>query len=283
MQIQKLYTKGFFLIILLLTQAVNSFSQTDVEFWFVAPEITIGHGNFPGGEPVYFRVSALDLDATVRIYQPANPSGLDTTFTVPASGTVSIDASPWIDDLENRPGGIVLNKGVRITSTNLVTVYYDEDEYWNQDIFALKGSNALGLEFYTPFNEVWNNGNYNPLPYSSIDIVATEDNTQITITPTAAIVGHAAGVPFTITLAKGQTYSCLATSQSAAGHLGGSHIVADKPIAVTLKDDSVAGNVCRDLIGDQTRGTHPEIGGFLQPVPWGEDAAHSGRGGRRLF
>ncbi len=252
MQIQKLYTKGFFLIILLLTQAVNSFSQTDVEFWFVAPEITIGHGNFPGGEPVYFRVSALDLDATVRIYQPANPSGLDTTFTVPASGTVSIDASPWIDDLENRPGGIVLNKGVRITSTNLVTVYYDEDEYWNQDIFALKGSNALGLEFYTPFNEVWNNGNYNPLPYSSIDIVATEDNTQITITPTAAIVGHAAGVPFTITLNQGETYSCLATSQLAAGHLGGSHILSDKPIAVTLKDDSVAGNVCRDLIGDQT-------------------------------
>ena len=72
--------------------------------------------------------------------------------------TVSIDASPWINDLENRPGGIVLNKGIHITSTNLITVYYDEDEYWNQDIFALKGKNALGMEFYTPFNNVWNNG-----------------------------------------------------------------------------------------------------------------------------
>ena len=128
MHIKKLYARGFLLTFLLLTQAISSFSQTDVEFWFVAPEITIGHGNFPGGEPVYFRVSALDLDATVRIYQPANPAGMDTTFTVPASSTVSIDASPWIDDLENRPGGIVLDKGVRITSTNLVTVYYDEDE-----------------------------------------------------------------------------------------------------------------------------------------------------------
>ena len=138
--------------------------------------------------------------------------------------------------------------------TNLITVYYDEDEYWNMDIFSLKGANALGLEFYTPFNSVWRNGVYNPLPYSSIDIVATEDNTQITITPTADIVGHAAGVTFSITLNKGETYSCLATTQAAAGHLGGSHIVSTKPIAVTLKDDSLWAQPqgCKDLVGDQT-------------------------------
>ncbi len=221
----------------------------------MAPEITIGHGDYPGGEPVYFRVSALDLDAQVRIYQPANPAGMDVTFTVPANTTRSIDASPWINDLENRPGNIVLNKGVHIVSNNLITVYYDEDEYWNQDIFALKGRNALGFEFYTPFNNQWRNGNnYTPLPYSSIDIVATEDNTSVTITPTAAVVGHPAGVPYTVVLNKGQTYSCLATSQLAAGHLGGTHITSNKPIAVTLKDDSVWGQPqgCKDLIGDQT-------------------------------
>ncbi|MCP4311973.1 MAG: PKD domain-containing protein [Bacteroidetes bacterium] len=253
MQIPKRSPQAILITILLLSRIIQGFSQTDVEFWFVAPEITIGHGNFPGGEPVYFRVSALDLDASVRIYQPANPAGMDTTFTVPASSTVSIDGSPWINDLENKPGGLVLNKGVHITSSNLITVYYDEDEYWNQDIFALKGKNALGLEFYTPFQNVWANGNYNPLPYSSTDIVATEDNTVITITPTANLVGgYSAGNPFTITLNQGETFSCLATSQSAAGHMGGTHIVSNKPIAVTIKDDSVAGNVCRDLIGDQT-------------------------------
>jgi PKD repeat protein len=254
MQKQKLHLKSKLLLILLLATAFKAYSQTDVEFWFVAPEITIGHGNFPGGEPVYFRVSALQLDATVRIYQPANPAGMDTSFTVPASTTVSIDGSPWINDLENKPGGIVLNKGVQITSSNLITVYYDEDEYWNQDIFALKGRNALGMEFYTPFQNVWNNPTwYSPLAYSSADIVATEDNTMITITPTANLVGgYAAGVPFNITLNKGETFSCLATSQSAAGHLGGTHIVSNKPIAVTIKDDSVNGGVCADLIGDQT-------------------------------
>ena len=145
MQIQKIYTRGFLLTFLLLTQAVNSFSQTDVEFWFVAPEITSGHpSSGGGGEPIYFRVSALDLDAEVRIYQPANPAGLDITITVLAKSTVTIDATPWIDDLENKPANLVLNKGVHIVSDNLITAYYDEDEFYNQDIFALKGDNALG-------------------------------------------------------------------------------------------------------------------------------------------
>jgi len=244
------------LILFLIVQSSLLHAQTDTEFWFVAPEITESHcsaGTCPGGEPVYFRVSALDVDAEVRIYQPANPSGLDSTFTVPAKSSLSFDASPWINDLENKPGNIILNKGVHIISNTLITVYYDEDEYWNQDIFSLKGKNALGMEFYTPFNSLWANGNYNPIkPYSSIDIVATEDNTIIDITPTSAIVGHPAGVTFQITLDKGETYSCLANSQSAAGHLGGTHIVSNKAIAVTIKDDSVAGDRCRDLIGDQT-------------------------------
>jgi hypothetical protein len=81
-------------------QAIHVIGQADKEFWFVAPEVTIGHGIYPGGEPVYFRISALDLDAKVRIYQPANPGGLDTTFAVAARTTFSLDASPWINDLD---------------------------------------------------------------------------------------------------------------------------------------------------------------------------------------
>lgn len=251
-------SKVFYSFIFLLS-CITGFSQTDDEFWFVVPEVTVSHcggATCPGGEPVYFRVSALGLPSTVRIYQPARPAGFDTTFYVPANTTVSIDATPWIGDLENSPGGIILDKGIHITSTNLITVYYDEDEYYNRDIFALKGKNALGYEFYTPFNDVWRNGNYNPIqPYSSIDVVATEDNTLVTITPSADIVGgHPAGISFNITLNRGETYSCVTTTQLAADHLGGTHIVSNKPIAVSLKDDSVWAEPkgCKDLVGDQT-------------------------------
>ncbi|UCG27910.1 MAG: PKD domain-containing protein [Bacteroidales bacterium] len=236
----------------------TAFPQTDVEFWFVAPEITESHGIFPGGEPIYFRVSAMDLPSTVRIYQPARPAGLDTTFNVPANSTVSIDVTPFVNDLENDIYDTPLDKGIHITATNLITVYYDEDEFYNRDIYALKGRNGLGMEFYAPFNDIWRNGIYNPVvPYSAIDIVATEDNTQITITPTAAVKGvpvdHPAGIPYVITLNRGETYSARAVTQLAADHLGGTHITSNKPIAVSIKDDSVWAEPqgCKDLIGDQ--------------------------------
>jgi len=253
----------FFFFILFFLHSIMGFSQTDVEFWFAAPEITEDHGDWPGGEPIYFRVSAMDLSSTVRIYQPLRPTGLDTTFFVPANSTVSINVTSavtgnFVDDLENDIYDTPLNKGVHIVATNLITVYYDENQKFNRDIFALKGRNGLGLEFYTPFNDMWRNGDYPPTqPYSSIDIVATEDNTQITITPTAAVKGnpvdHPAGIPYTITLNRGETYSARAVTQLAAAHLGGTHITSNKPIAVSIKDDSVWAQPqgCKDLIGDQ--------------------------------
>jgi len=248
----------FLLVLLFGLHSFTGFSQTDVEFWFVAPEITESHGIFPGGEPMYFRVSAMDLASTVRIHQPARPAGLDTTFFVPANSTVSIDVTPFVNDLENDIYDTPLNKGVHITSTNLITVYYDEDEFYNRDIFALKGRNGLGYNFYTPFNDLWRNGIYNPvLPYSAIDIVATEDNTQIWITPTANVKGnpvdHPAGIPYMVTLDRGETYSARAVTQLATDHLGGTHITSNKPIAVTIKDDSTWAQPqgCKDLIGDQ--------------------------------
>ncbi len=108
----------------------------------------------------------------------------------------------------------------------------------------------MGTEFYTPFQNFTKNG----VGYSSFDIVATEDNTIVTITPSNNIVGYPANTTFTINLNKGQTYSATARSQLANLHLGGSHITSNKPIAVTIKDDSISGarwGGCIDLAGDQ--------------------------------
>lgn len=234
------------------------FAQTDTSFWFAVPKVTISHcqsGTCPGAKPVYIRLASMGLPATVTISQPANPLFKPKVINMAANSAATMDMTPYLEMFQDSVAGTVLNHGLHISSTNLITAYWEEDEYWNPDIFSLKGKNSLGTEFYTPFQNLWSNGVYTPdLPYSAFDIVATQDNTTITITPTANLAsGQKAGVPFTIHLNKGQTYSCKAASQSAAGHLGGSHIVSDKPIAVTVKDDSVsAGNCgCRDLEGDQ--------------------------------
>jgi hypothetical protein len=122
----------------------------------------------------------------------------------------------------------------------------------NPDIFALKGKNALGTNFIISAQTFLNNANY---ARSGFDIVATQSNTSITIVPSSDIVGHPAGVPFTIVLNMGETYSAEASNIAGNLHLSGSTVIANKPIAITIKDDSMSGapyGGCADLMGDQT-------------------------------
>ena len=97
--------------------------------------------------------------------------------------------------------------------------------------------------------------------HNSIEIVATEDNTIVTITPTQTLSsGQVAGVPYNIILMRGQTYSFAVQKEwdhslPAAKHLRNTRITSNKPIAVNTTDDSVAydstGNGGYDLIGEQ--------------------------------
>ncbi|MBD3249947.1 PKD domain-containing protein, partial [Candidatus Woesearchaeota archaeon] len=242
-------------------------AQTDKEFWFVAPDITQGHGS-PGGEPMYLRFTAMGNASRTFICMPANPA-FDTIWVdIAANSTQSVDLSAFKADIENFPNDQVNNKGLYIKSTDPsdptldggdIIAYYDIDNPWNADIWALKGENALGKDFYVPFQNFWRNDlGYNPDPLSAIDIVATEDGTTIQITPTNDIVNssggvHPAGIPYTVTLNKGETYSAIAAGNLGSEHLGGTKIevTSGGNIAVTISDDSIRKEGCRDINGDQ--------------------------------
>jgi gliding motility-associated-like protein len=231
-------------------------AQIDTEFWFAAPEVTSQHAD----RPVYLRISSLNKAATITISQPHNPAFAVLTRTIAANTSTFFDLTNVIDLLENGKPDFIDNKGLFIKSTAEITAYYEvygTGSYGvvNTDIFVLKGRNALGTEFYTPFQTYWNN-NTSVNAWSSFDIVATEDNTVVTITPTKALVGHNAGVTFTVTLNKGQTYSSRSAGWLGIQHPAGSHVTSNKPIAITIKDDSLLeslapGQVNYDLAGDQ--------------------------------
>ena len=245
-----LRTIKFFIIYLFLNQPI--FGQVDTEFWFAAPEVTDTHAD----RPVYLRISTLQQATLISISVPSNPAFATINKLIAANSTVSINLTDRLDLIENKPANTPLNNGILLQTSSPVTAYYEvlgTNSYGvgvNSDIFVLKGNHALGKEFYTPFQSFWDNSNRTS-GYSSFDIVATENNTSVTITPTQDIVGHIAGVSFTITLQKGQTYSAQAISQLAALHLSGSHITSNKPIAVTIKDDSIQDSTNYDLAGDQ--------------------------------
>ncbi len=232
-------------------------AQTDTSFWFAAPEITFNGGTSHSDRPVSLHFTALSRPAVITISQPANPSFIPLTITLPAYSSGLQDLTPYIDNLECKPANTILNYGLLVRSTALITAYYEEASTNNPEMFVLNGRNALGRNFFIPAQNIMQNGLLpkNPPASSSFDIVATEDNTTITITPANDIAGHTATAgAFTVTLNKGQTYSATATGSSGSQHLMGSAVVSDKPVAVTIKDDSIGGDGycdCEDLAGDQ--------------------------------
>lgn len=224
--------------------------QLDTEFWFVAPEVWDGHGD----DPILLRFSTLGEPAEVTVELPANPTFTVQTLNIAANGTQTLDLTPWLGDIENKPFNTILDKGLRITSDAPVTAYYEINHPNNPDIFALKGASALGEIFFVPFQNYLDN--VYEQSTASIDIVAIEDGTEITVTPTAALTGYPAGVPFVIELNQGETYALRAASVLAASHPSGTLIQSSAPIAVTISDDSLLGapfnpSGCYDIMGDQ--------------------------------
>ncbi len=257
------------LMVTLFSGVIKTWGQIDKTFWFAVPEATSGHGD----APVSLRMAAFGQPATVTISQPANPAFVPIISNIPANSATAVDLTPFLASLENIPGDAVLNKGLKIVSTAEITAYYEiiTSCQCNPEIFALKGKNALGTSFYTPFQTLWNNGGYGPQPTASVDIVATNNNTIVTITPTVDVVGHTAGIAYTVTLNEGETYSMVATNPAGIGHPAGTHITSNLPIAVTIKDDSVANGGCADIMGDQMIPTdiigkeYIAMKGFLSP------------------
>lgn len=241
-------TIKFFVVLLgFISGTLSVNSQTDTTFWFCVPEANQAHGD----RPVFVRFSALNNPAVVSISIPANPMVPPISVVVPANGTQGVDLTNWIDELENKPGDTVLNKGLYIHSSALISAYYEivTGCQCNPEIFSLKGRNALGTRFFTPFQTYFNRS---PGYYSTIDIVATENNTHVTITPSKSVLGHPAGIPYTILLQRGQTYSVQASGFNGVDNPNGTIIESDKPIAVTVKEDSVGGpGGCADILGDQ--------------------------------
>jgi gliding motility-associated-like protein len=243
--------------LLLLFTLIRSacLAQTDREFWFAVPQVDDNKAQY--NIPVVVRMTSFAAPATVTLSLPANPSFIPISISLPANSTQSIDLSQWLDLLQTTPSNTLQNKGLLIQSTADITAYYEVVSSYcgcNPEVFSLKGRNALGNEFYISSQYTYNIDTVRaPAATTSFDMVATKDHTTITVTPAQPIVGHAANIPFTLVLNKGQTYSATGLYRDLDHHLQGSHIVSDQPIAVTVKDDLVRGDGnCDDLIGDQT-------------------------------
>ncbi|MFH0894128.1 MAG: PKD domain-containing protein, partial [Bacteroidota bacterium] len=256
---KKLYT----LLFVFAMFPLSLVAQTGTEFWFAAPEVTHGHND--NGPKFRFTNTSKTLTANVTVTMPAQAWNVitPTPIVIAPSGTATLvlDVAPnnYVDTIENKPTNTVLNKGIHITSDVAITAYFEQDNNNNNEIFALKGANGLGTEFYIPLTRntaMFNHTPLTPSAYSTFDIVATQNATTVQIYTRVPVDGHPANVPFTITLNQGQTYSCGWTGtgfEQSVNQPSGAVVLSDKPIAITVKEDSrqYGAYTCYDLIGDQ--------------------------------
>ncbi len=246
-----------FILFVFIIGLTTGKSQTSQEFWLAPPVITADHA---GKTPIYLRITSGNVAAVVTISMPANAGFTPIIVNVPANSTLSENLSAYVTQLETPSNDLANNTGILIESTADITCYYELSPTNNPDIWALKGENGLGTEFYVPVQNIWPNGNYTPeLPYTSFDIVATEDNTVVSIYPKTDLdYSHPALQAFTVFLDRGQTYSGsvgkfdigILPSENPSGTV----IVSNNNIAVSIKDDSVnptGYGGCRDVMGDQ--------------------------------
>ena len=262
----------FFILIISKIKA-----QTDTEFWYAFTSIDDKYG-IVAGSPVSMnislRIGTRTLPATVTVTFPGRPAR-NTTFNVPANSNYTfkiVDSDP-VKQPNNKTELDFFNpypnetypqtNGMYVVSNTKVSAYVGYEHGGDDNIFMMKGRSAIGKEFYLPFQTTFNPGGSNfsgSKAYASFSIVATDDNTTVTITPTKALIGHPAGTPFNVSLNKGQTFTGFSpqtnptdpANQPPGNQPVGTHVTSDKNIAITIATDlalTATGGV--DMEGDQ--------------------------------
>ena len=118
---------------------------------------------------------------------------------------------------------------MRVTAEQEVTVYAVLDAQFSSDAYLGLPVDAVGTDYLVL---AYPTGSSFGGRESQFEVVATEDSTTVTITPSIDAAGHLAGVPFDVLLDEGQTYRLAAGSFVGFTGLTGTEVVADKPVSL---------------------------------------------------
>jgi hypothetical protein len=152
------------------------------------------------------------------------------------------------------------NKGIHVTSQLPVTVYGLNQIPFTTDAYLALPATLLGTDHIVLG---YKGGAGGP---SEFQVVAAQDSTQVTITPSQAALGRAAGVPFTITLNQMQTFE-LQGNDGTAGNidLSGTIITSTKPIAL------FGGAVCTNIPSESSLACDHIVEQIPATGAWGQN------------
>jgi hypothetical protein len=217
-------------LLLFQTSMVRSQNLGGNDFWFTFP-LNYSNGPKTPGQNQLVIVSGCNTKGKVE-FPALGGAAIDFTVSPGVATIVNLSAN------NNNVSEIAQNNGVHITSDSLISVSAVNYSPFSVDGETLMPTSALGTSYEVMGYST--NAYYGP---SEFTILATQDNTSVTITTaanTTAVqqaayagpVSHAAGSSWNVTLNKGQTYMVTAHSTTANTSLSRSRVNADKPIMV---------------------------------------------------
>ncbi len=184
-----------------------------------------------------FPTNLIQQDITLFIAGPTATSGtvsipglaFSTAFTVTPGSVTTVALPP---NTQMSGGSTTEEKGVHVTAEDEVAVYGLNRAQFTTDAYLGLPVDVLGTEYTI---QAWGNGGSS----SEFSVVAAQDGTVVTITPTVDGGGHSAGVPFNVPLDQGEEYQL-----QAGGDLSGTQLTANHPVSV------FAGNLCANIPSD---------------------------------
>lgn len=238
------------LLLFCSTTALFGQSSRGKDFWLMFNANTIG-----GGDPTLSLFITGDVNTTGTVSIPGVAYSQNFTVTAGVVTTVTLPLSAHITT-----SNVIENRAIHVTSVDNVVVYGLNRKIATTDAFLAIPTNSLSLEhiiltYYT---------NLASAP-SQLGIVASQDNTIVTITPSQNATGHNAGIPYTITLNRNQAYQLQSTNTSGpSSDLTGTIVIGDKPISV------FGSHLCANIPGSTTYCDH-----LVEQLPatdtWGKD------------
>lgn len=227
-------------------------AQVDTDFWFAVPYLSDAHDHSQTLGYGKICITTFGQPANVTISQPGITNTSDPFYLAPQHLMIAannhVDISVGGGSINRAKANGLSPYGLHIEADVPVTVYFAQTNN-NSEIYTLKGRNALGTSFLVGMQKQHANAaGFNAT--SSIDILATEDNTLVTINTPVFTRNSPASLQQSVTLQKGQIYTIQARDATVPNHLGGTIITSNKPICVNSNDDSLASNG-QDLVGEQ--------------------------------
>jgi len=193
-----------------------------------------------------------DVSTTVTVEYPVNSPSFTKTVSV-SPGVITTVSFPNTNPAYSWTNNAVTNNAVHAYASDEFTLYMVNKEEFTSDAALALPVDVLGTEYI-----VMSYGENR----SQFAVYATEDNTTVTITPSASFDSRPAGTPFKVTLKRGEGYFTQANVD-----LTGTFISANKPVGLSN------GAACKSI----GKGRCDHLFQMAPPVSaWGTTALVSG-------